>query len=332
MSDLTLKILFAGTPRFAAEHLTALIRSEHEVIGVFTQPDRPGKRGRRLEPSPVKTVALQAEIPLHQPDKLDDRAFETVRSLAPDVVVVVAYGQKLDRRMLEFPRHGCINVHASLLPRWRGAAPIQRAILAGDTESGITIMRMDEGWDTGDILLQRGCSIDPTDTAGTLEEKLCVLGQTALLDALNEVIRGRSSARPQEEGSASYAVKISKGEALIDWSRSAQEIERTVRAFLPTPVSFTWLDDLRIRIWQVEVISPDAPASDGTPGEILAAGREGIDIRCGDGILRLLQLQVPSGKGTVLPIADLLNARRDLFAVGRRLRGSRSDSDQDDSA
>lgn len=321
MSDLTLKILFAGTPRFAAEHLAALIRSPHRIVGVFTQPDRPGKRGKRLEPSPVKQVALEAELPLHQPAKLDDEALETARGLDPDVIVVVAYGHKLGRRMLDFPLHGCINVHASLLPRWRGAAPIQRAILAGDRETGITIMQMDEGWDTGTILLQRACAIDEGDTAGALEEKLSSLGQTALLDALNEVAQGRITPRTQDDGASSYAAKIAKEEALIDWSRSAAEIDRSVRAFLPAPVAFTWLGNLRVRVWQVAVIAAGESDTRGTPGEILAVGRDGFDIRCGEGAVRLMRLQVSIGKGTVLSASDLVNARRDLFAVGQVLGG-----------
>ena len=299
-----LKIIFAGTPEFAAASLAALLGSEHEVIAVYTQPDRPAGRGRKLAASPVKALALEHHLPVLQPVSLRDEAVQQeLAALNADVMVVVAYGLILPKPVLAAPRLGCINVHASLLPRWRGAAPIQRAILAGDAETGVTIMQMDKGLDTGDMLHIVRCPIEPTDTAEILHDRLAGLGSAALLDTLEMIAQGKAQPVGQDDAQANYAEKLQKAEALIDWRRSAEQLSRTVRAFNPWPVAFTRFDEKNLRIWLAEAL-PDS--TDATPGAVLAESRAGIDVATGDGILRVQQLQMPGGKA--LSAEQFLNA------------------------
>jgi methionyl-tRNA formyltransferase len=305
-----LKILFAGTPQFAVDHLAALVESRHEVVAVITQPDKPGKRGKKPVPSPVKQFALHQELDLLQPGRL--RVAE-LSNLVFDLLVVVAYGQILRKDVLEKPTNGCINVHASLLPRWRGAAPIQRSILAGDTETGICIMQMDAGLDTGDLLLCEKVSISPTDNSATLSQSLADAGKVALLQVIDQIDQGTAIPIPQEEFGITYAKKIEKHEGRIDWSSSSTDIARLVNAFNPDPVAFAHLDTMRVRIWQASSLSGK---SGQPPGEVLHLSRRGIEVACGSGILLISAIQLPVGKGAILNGSDLLNARRELVAPG----------------
>ena len=299
-----LNIIFAGTPEFAASSLQALLDSEHEVVAVYTQPDRPAGRGRKLTASPVKALALEHNLPVLQPQTLrDEAAQKELADFHADVMVVVAYGLILPEPVLNAPRLGCVNVHASLLPRWRGAAPIQRAILAGDAETGVTIMQMDIGLDTGDMLRKVVCPIESTDTAQTLHDKLADQGATALCDTLAMLAAGKAQPEKQNDAEANYAEKLQKAEALIDWSQSAQVLSRTVRAFNPWPVAFTRYDDKNLRIWLAEAMDE---TSDQPSGTVLAESRDGIDVATGDGILRIKQLQLPGGKA--LDAGQFLNA------------------------
>ncbi|MBD3649421.1 MAG: methionyl-tRNA formyltransferase [Pseudomonadales bacterium] len=307
-----MKILFAGTPDFAATHLEALLRANCDVCGVITQPDKPGKRGKRLVPPPVKELATAHDLPVLQPAKLN------AADIAPfdaDIMVVVAYGQILPAAVLGVPGLGCINVHASLLPRWRGAAPIQQAILAGDTVTGITIMQMDEGMDTGDMLLRKELAVDEDDTTATLGEKLARLGAEALPDLLEELARGACTRVPQDDSQASYAGKIAKADAHVSWAEGAVQIARKVRAFNPDPVAWTMLDELRIRLWHARALPGDATEA---PGTIVDLSKAGVTVACGDECLLVSSLQLPLGKGSILSGADILNARKDLLAPGKR--------------
>ena len=307
-----MKILFAGTPQFAVDHLSALANSPHEVVAVITQPDKPGKRGKKPVPSPVKQYALHQELDVLQPDRL--KATD-ISALAFDLLVVVAYGQILRNDVLDMPTNGCINVHASLLPRWRGAAPIQRSILAGDTETGICIMQMDAGLDTGDLLLCEKVSISSGDTSATLGQRLAEAGSIALLKVIDQIDQGAAVPIPQEDSGVTYAKKIKKDEGKIDWCSSSVEIARQINAFNPDPVAFTHLDTMRVRIWEASSL-PGKPSKQ--PGEILLLSRRGIEVACGNGILLISAIQLPLGKGAMLSGADLLNARRDLVAAGKR--------------
>lgn len=308
-----LNIIFAGTPVFAARCLTALLASPHHIKAVLTQPDRPAGRGQKISESPVKQLALQQHIPIHQPLTLRDPAIQAIlQSYQADLCVVVAYGLILPSAVLTLPTLGCVNVHASLLPRWRGAAPIQRAILAGDQTSGITIMQMDQGLDTGAMLYQATCPIQPTDTSEILHDRLAVLGAEGLLTVLNDFAKFSKKAETQEEASATYAHKIKKEEAKLNWHLSADQLAETVRAFNPWPVAFAHLDDQLIRVW--EAVPLNSYEKSSSVGKIIAASAEGIDVATELGVLRLLTLQLAGGRA--LPVADILNSRRQLFAIG----------------
>ncbi|HIE1101068.1 methionyl-tRNA formyltransferase [Stenotrophomonas maltophilia] len=303
-----MRIVFAGTPEFAVSSLRAAAR-HHEVVAVYTQPDRPAGRGRGLAPSPVKLEAVARGIPVFQPESLKDEAAQRqLRDLQPDLMVVVAYGLILPKAVLAIPTHGCWNVHASLLPRWRGAAPIQRAIQAGDAKTGVCLMQMEAGLDTGPVLLHQELPIAATDTGGQLHDKLAELGAQVLSDGLGLLRAGiKPIARPQPEQGVTYAHKLDKAEAKLDWAQDAAALARTVRAFNPWPIAEATLAGERVRIHGAVALDE---AHGRAPGTVLAAGRDGIDIACGQGVLRLRVLQREGGKA--ITAADYLNARRDL--------------------
>jgi methionyl-tRNA formyltransferase len=298
-----LRIALAGTPEFPLAALDAIAASSHELVGVWTQPDRPAGRGRRLSPSPVKQRALELKVPVHQPESLkSDEARQAIQDAKPDVMVVVAYGLILPKSVLAIPHHGCLNIHASLLPRWRGAAPIQRAILAGDAETGVAIMQMDIGLDTGDVLAELKTSIREDDTSQRLHDRLAKLGAEALmlvLDALPDV-----HPRKQAVAGVTYAEKLSKEEARLDWQRSAEELARAVRGYNPWPVAYTHYEGQPLRIWRASWMPSDAGIA---PGTVLNAGRDGIDVATGKGILRILELQAAGGRAQ--SAADFANGR-----------------------
>ena len=305
-----MRIVFAGTPEFAAEHLKALLGTQHQVIAVYTQPDRPAGRGHKLMPSPVKQLAVEHGIAVYQPATL--RAPEAQAELAvlqPDLMVVVAYGLILPQAVLDTPRLGCINSHASLLPRWRGAAPIQRAVQAGDSESGVTVMQMEAGLDTGPMLLKVTTPIAATDTGGSLHDRLAVLGSQAVIQAVDALAAGTLTGEMQDDSLANYAHKLNKDEARLDWSRPAVELERLVRAFNPWPVCHSTLNGEPLK-----VLAATLGEGNGQPGQILATSKDGLTVACGEGALRLTRLQLPGGKP--LAFADLYNSRREQFAPG----------------
>ena len=305
----SLRIAYAGTPEFALPPLDAIARSGHALVGVWTQPDRPAGRGRQVTASPVKQRALELKIPVHQPDTFKtDAAKQALADAKPDVMVVVAYGLILPKSVLAIPRYGCLNIHASLLPRWRGAAPIQRAILAGDAETGVAIMQMDKGLDTGDVLMESRTPIAAGDTSQTLHDRLAVLGAEALMKVLDALPATRP--RKQDAAGVTYAEKLHKEEARLDWRRSAVELDRAVRGYNPWPVAYTGYKSQPLRIWRAE---PLATKSSAAPGTVLAAGREGIQVATGDGVLRVLELQAAGGR--VQSASD--------FANGRDLRDAR---------
>ena len=312
-----MRVLFAGTPDFAAAHLQALLDAPTiSVIGVYSQPDRPAGRGKKLTASPVKKLALKHQLPVFQPQSLKDPEQQRILSeLQADIMVVVAYGLILPQAILDAPRLGCINVHASILPRWRGAAPIQRAIEAGDAETGVTIMQMDAGLDTGAMLSVSRCGIDSNETSASLHSKLEVLGAPALLHTLESLNSGLAVAVEQDDQLSCYAAKITKQEALIDWSQSAQILDRQIRAFNPFPAAYTTLDELRIKIWQAEPTT----ASGLTPGQIISADSAGILVSCGEQSLLLTEIQLP-GKSR-MAVSEMLKSRGELFAP-KRLLGS----------
>jgi methionyl-tRNA formyltransferase len=306
-----LRVAFAGTPEFALPTLQALAQSRHALAGVLTQPDRPKGRGQHTAASPVKRAAQALQLPVSQPRSLaraEERA--ELESWRPDVLVVVAYGLILPPVALGLPRLGCVNIHASLLPRWRGAAPIQRAILAGDDETGATIMAMDAGLDTGPILLQRKIAIDPRMTSRVLHDRLAQLGAAALLTALDDLEAGRARPQPQADTGVTYAAKIEKAEALIDWRLSAEVIERRVRAFDPWPVAETRAGGEQLRIFSAHAVTSE---SDEPPGTLLTPAHDAIVVRCGEGALAITELQRAGRKR--LSARDFLNAG-DLAAGG----------------
>lgn len=313
-----LKLIFAGTPAFAASHLQALLDlPRHQVVAVYTQPDRPSGRGKKLTASPVKALAAKHHLPLHQPASLKSDA--TQRQLAncrADLMVVVAYGLLLPKAVLGLPRLGCINVHASLLPRWRGAAPIQRAVEAGDTQTGITIMQMDEGLDTGPMLARAACDIGATDTAGTVQDNLARLGADILVATLTDMANNTLVAQQQDNSLATYAHKITKDEAQLDWSLPAANLARKVRAFNPQPVAFTTLGGLageRIRIWQAMPVSRQHQAAAGT---VLACSEAGVLVACGTDALSLTEVQLPGKRR--MAVGDVLKGHSDWASPGIR--------------
>lgn len=310
-----LNIVFAGTPDFAAKHLSALIESEFNIIAVYTQPDRPAGRGKKLTASAVKELALEHNLPVYQPENFKSSdTVEELASLNADLMIVVAYGLILPTNVLETPRLGCLNVHGSLLPRWRGAAPIQRAIWAGDKETGVTIMQMNAGLDTGDMLTKVSCLIDDTETSSSLYEKLANQAPQVLVDTIARLAKGELSAEIQDESFANYAKKLSKAEALINWSDDAVFIERCIRAFNPWPMSYFELDGKPIKVQQANVLDQQSTEKAGT---IISADKSGIQVVTGNGILNLQVIQL-SGK-KMMPVADILNSRRELFAVGKQI-------------
>ena len=305
-----LRIIFAGTPDFAARHLQALIQSEHQIVGVYSQPDRPAGRGKKLKASEVKELALEHNLPVFQPQSLkNDEALAELTSLNADIMIVVAYGLILPKAILEAPRLGCLNVHGSILPRWRGAAPIQRAIWAGDKQTGVTIMQMDEGLDTGDMLHISRCPISTTETSASLYTKLAELGPDALIETINKLANGEITPEPQNDELANYAKKLSKEEANIDWSLSALQIERNIRSFNPWPMCFTQMGGQTVKIHQAQVM-----LQSGDPGQILSSDKNGVVVACGEHALCITQLQ-PQGKKP-MAINDFLNGRSDWVTPG----------------
>ncbi|MFW3615017.1 methionyl-tRNA formyltransferase [Billgrantia antri] len=324
----SLRVIFAGTPDFAAASLAALLHSRHSVVAVYTQPDRPAGRGRKLTASPVKLLALAHELPVRQPETLkrDDIQAE-LADFEADVMVVVAYGLILPQAVLDIPRLGCLNVHASLLPRWRGAAPIQRAIEAGDSESGVTIMQMDAGLDTGDMLMVRRTPITPTTTGGTLHDTLATLGGEAMVEVLDALAGDGLTATPQPEAGATYAAKLSKAEAELDFTRPASELAARVRAFNPWPVAWCACGDERLRLLMAEADRLHEGERAVMPGTLLSPEADALRIACGprgDVVLRVTRAQLPGGKP--LAARDLLNARDARLQAGRHLGRANEES------
>lgn len=308
-----LNIIFAGTPEFAANHLQALLDSQHNVVAVYSQPDRPAGRGKKLKASEVKQLALEHDLPVYQPESLKDEASQKeLAEINADIMVVVAYGLLLPKAVLDAPRYGCINVHGSLLPKWRGAAPIQRSIWAGDAETGVTIMQMDEGLDTGNMLLKKAIPIEASDTSATLYHKLADIGPQALVETLDNL----SSYQPEVQNNelATYAKKLTKAEAKIDWQLKADQLERNSRAFNPWPMSFFVYQDQNIKVHQCQVVKTD---SDQPAGEVLQVGKEGILVQTASQALLLKTIQLPGKKP--LSVGDILNARKDWLTVGTQL-------------
>lgn len=315
----SLNIIFAGTPDFAAQHLQAILNSQHNVIAVYTQSDKPAGRGKKLQASPVKQLAEQNNIRVYQPKSLrKEEAQSELKALNADVMVVVAYGLILPKAVLDAPRLGCLNVHGSILPRWRGAAPIQRSIWAGDVQTGVTIMQMDEGLDTGDMLHKVYCDILPTETSTSLYNKLAELAPSALIDVLDNLENGKFIAEKQDGSQSNYAEKLSKEEAQLNWSLSAMQLERNIRAFNPWPIAYFSTEDKdgnahTLKVYQAKVL----PHQDKPAGTILSADKNGIQIATVDGVLNLLQLQ-PAGKKP-MSAQDLLNGRAEWFTIGKVL-------------
>lgn len=308
----SLRIVFAGTPHFARAFLQLLLDTEHQIVGVYTQPDRPAGRGKKLQPSPVKSLAADYQLPVFQPLNFKQQdAVDELASLKADLMIVVAYGIILPEVVLNTPRQGCINVHASVLPRWRGAAPIQRAIEAGDQETGVTIMQMDKGLDTGDMLSVATCTIDKKETTMSLHDKLIDTGESALLETLDAVAKQGLKPVKQDDQLATYAQKIDKAEGQVDWQQDAATIDRKIRAFNPFPVAYSLLKGERIKIHRAYVLES---LSQGTTGQINRVSEQGIDIQTGAGTIRVEMLQIPGKKA--MPCADILRGYPELFVAG----------------
>ena len=311
----TLKIVFAGTPEFAKTHLEKLYTTEHKIVAVYTQPDRPAGRGRKQQQSAVKSYAQQQQIPVYQPVSLKEpQKIAELKELNPDILIVVAYGLILPQQVLDIPKLGCINVHASLLPKWRGAAPIQRAIEAGDATTGITIMQMDVGLDTGDMLLRESCKIDPTDTSATLEKKLASIGSKLLCKALEKIENNSIVRQSQQDSLATYAHKVNKTEANIDCSLSATELSRKLRAFMPRMGLSFIIDNLSVKVYEAEAININHKNDTGT---IIKADKTGIDLACNQSVFRMTVLQLPGKRQ--LAVKDILNGNKTLFTVGKKI-------------
>ena len=313
-----MRVIFAGTPEFAATHLLSLINDDaQEVVAVYTQPDRPAGRGKRLTSSPVKLLALQYGIPIYQPSSLNNEtALSDLAALKADIMIVVAYGLLLPQSVLSIPCYGCINVHASVLPKWRGAAPIQRAIENGDQASGITVIQMDAGLDTGAMLSVSHCNLDENETSASLHNKLALLGSDSLASTLKKIQDQTAVGIAQDSDFSSYANKIKKSEALINWSESAHVIERKVRAYNPFPVTFSMLDGLRIKIWSATVQDKEGS---GEVGEIISATARGLEIKCGQHCLLIHELQLP-GKAR-MAVSEVLKSKALLFSRGKIFSG-----------
>ncbi|MBK1734395.1 methionyl-tRNA formyltransferase [Halorhodospira abdelmalekii] len=309
------RLLFAGTPDFAVPALAALLAAEWPPVAVFTQPDRRAGRGRKLTPPPVKRLADAHRLPVYQPERLGEAEAVQLEELAPDLMVVVAYGQILPQRVLAIPRCGCINIHASLLPRWRGAAPIQRALMAGDPESGVTLMRMDAGLDTGDMLAWARTPIDPEETGGSLHDRLAEIGAQLLLEHLPAIVAGELTPVPQEEGEATYAAKLTAADSWLDWQRPAAELERQVRALAPLPGARLRIDDdTTVRVCAAQVGAGEAADE---PGRIVALERAGIAVSTAHDRLWITRLQPPGGREQAA--ADYLNGQGRHLQVGASL-------------
>lgn len=307
-----MKIIYAGTPDISAAVLETLIQKKYNVIACLTQPDRPQGRGLKVTASPVKELAISHNIPVLQPATLKDAATQKeLISLQPDLMIVLAYGIIFPQAILDIPKYGCINIHASLLPRWRGSAPIQHAILSGDKETGITIMQMDKGMDTGDILGLYPYKIEDKETSATLYKSLTSIAQAAIVDALHKLEQHALKPEKQHEALVTYATKIDKQQAKINWQLQAIEIDRYIRAYNPWPVAFTTFAEQSIRIWEAEVIN-NSDINKQTPGTIIATSKDGIDVATGNGILRILSMQLPGKK--VLPASEVCNAHSYLKA------------------
>jgi len=315
MSGKNLNIIFAGTPEFAAKHLEYLIEQRYNIVACYTQPDRPAGRGKKLQPSAVKQVATEHDIPVCQPASLkNDEALTELASWNADLMIVVAYGLLLPQAALDTPKHGCINVHGSILPKWRGAAPIQRAVLSGDNQTGVTIMQMDIGLDTGDMLLVETCDITDEDTSGSVYEKLQNIGPSALVKAVDLIAAGDIAPIKQNDDEATYAHKLDKQEATINWTDSAEVIERKIRGYQPWPIAHTLLSGNPVKVWSAKLTTN----SSGKPaGEVINVDKNGIVIATGDGDIIITQLQ-PQGK-KAMSAADFVNGRADWVSPGTNL-------------
>lgn len=310
-----MRIIFAGTPDFAAAHLQAILDSEHEVVAVYSQPDRPSGRGKKLTPSAVKSLGLANNLPIEQPVKFSDEgAAETLAGYEADIMVVVAYGLLLPEHILSIPKLGCINVHGSILPKWRGAAPIQRAIWAGDNETGVAIMQMDKGLDTGDVLHVARLPIDAEDTSASLYNKLAELGPKVLVKTLSDF--ANYTPQTQDDAQATYAKKLSKAEAKCNWQLSALQLARNVRAFNPWPVVWFEKNTQAIKIWRADVVeTTNSPKK--ANGEVIEYAKNGLIVQCEEGCLVIHEIQLPNKKRQ--SIADVVNGKPDLFACGEIL-------------
>ena len=310
-----MKIVFAGTPDFAARHLQALINSSHQVVGVYSQPDRPAGRGKKPQASAVKQLAVEHDLPVFQPESLKSSEEQSILAeLDADIMIVVAYGLLLPQAILDTPKKGCLNVHGSLLPLWRGAAPIQRSIWAGDKETGVTIMQMDAGLDTGAMLHKLSIPIEKNDTSASLYEKLAVLGPDALLQTLDTI--DELTPETQDDSQATYAKKLSKEEAAIDWTLSAEQLERNIRAFNPWPVAFFTTQEKAVKVWDAEVVTL-SESDKNLPGQIIESDKNGILVKTGNQGLMLTKLQIPGKKA--MPVSDIMNSRADWFSKGSSL-------------